>query len=497
MSADAVPMIRRAGVLLPVSALEGAGPIGDLDAAIPWLDWMASADFAVWQILPLVPTDGLGSPYNSASALSGNPLLCGLEPLISAGLLAESSRLPATAAVDYAKAEDAKRQRILSAAERLIHSTDHPWCEEFREFREHAGWARDAALFQALKSVHGRAPWSEWPEALRGREPTAMDAIKQSEAEVIACWQAALFFFERQWKEVRQHAASLGILILGDVPLYVAHDSVDVWAAQDQFQLDAAGQPCALAGVPPDAYSETGQLWGNPLFRWEVMEADGYRWWIERMQRCLEHCDVLRIDHFIGFSRYWSVPASATEATVGTWKPGPGRKVFDALEEALGGLPFIAEDLGPVGDATVALRDALNLPGMKVLLFGLEGDEQNLHRPDNHPKRAVAYPSTHDSDTARGWWEGLGPRQRAQLDLGDTGEEAARAMCDLVLASRAAWAVLPLQDILGLGSRARMNVPGTTEGNWAWRQPPGAMTDELAQDLRQRVGQSDRVPLST
>ncbi len=487
------PMSRLAGVLLPVSALQGSGPIGDLDAAIPWLDWLASAGMALWQVLPLVPADFTGSPYSSWSALSGDPLLCGLEPLVRAGLLEPSHRLPATERVDHRAARTLKMDRILLAAEKLVGNTRHPWFPEFRAFAEREDWAREAALFHALKIGFGGAPWWEWPDSARRRESGALEAAREAHARQVDRWLAALFFFERQWAGVRHYAAARGLRILGDVPIYVARDSVDVWCSQHLFQLDSHGRARAVAGVPPDALSETGQLWGNPLFDWDAMAADDYRWWVARMRRCLELCDYLRIDHFIGFSRYWSVPAEAGDATAGTWKPGPGAAVFRALRKALGGLPFIAEDLGSVDRGTVELRDELGLPGMKVLIFSFDQDPLNPHKPANHPHRAVVCPTTHDTETVRGWWEGLDPEHQRWLHLGRDGAEVAETLCNRVLSSPAAWAILPLQDILGLGNEARMNVPGTTEGNWCWRCPAGVLTPRLASALKQRIRETRRL----
>ena len=280
---------------------------------------------------------------------------------------------------------------------------------------------------------------------------------------------------------------------MGDMPIYVGRDSVDVWANQGLFELDSLGEPRRVAGVPPDAYSETGQLWGNPLFDWEAMQADGYRWWIDRVARTLHHCDALRIDHFIGFARYWAVDAKATEATGGSWIVGPGRAVFDAIEEELGRLPLIAEDLGSVDASTVELRDSLGLPGMRVIQFGLDEDPGNPHRLEKHPVLSVVYTGTHDGPTARGWWESQDDWNRGRLGLGNESSPASASMIRLALKSEAFWAVVPLQDLLDLGDEARMNRPGTLGGNWIWRASDDALQAEVAALWRKEVVQSSRM----
>ena len=483
---------RRAGVLLPVSALGGGGPIGNLDGALEFVDWLAEAGGSLWQILPLVPTDAQGSPYSSWSTLSGNPDLVGLGGLERVGLLASGEGLPSCVAVDYALARTLKRAKVLNAAQRLLDSPDHPWFPELQRFQARADWASEAALFHAIKESEGGKPWWEWPTPLKTREPEALAATQRALTPDIERWRAALFLFEHQWAAVRRYAMARGIKLIGDMPIYVGQDSVDVWAHQRLFELDPDGSPKRVAGVPPDAYSETGQLWGNPLFDWTAMAEEGYAWWIARVSRALEQCDALRIDHFIAFARFWAVDATAEVATEGAWNPGPGQAVFDAIRQALGSLPLIAEDLGSVDETTCALRDSLGLPGMKVIQFGLDGDPNNPHAPGSHPPLSIAYSGTHDGPTARGWWEAQDAGAKARLALGADGRQAARAMVDMALSSEAFWALVPLQDLLELGDDARMNIPGTSEGNWRWRLPEGALTDELAEATRQRVRGSKR-----
>jgi len=391
---------RRMGVLLPVSAL------GDLDGAIAFIDWLADAGVSVWQFLPLGPTGPHGSPYSSWSALAGNPALTGTE-------------------VEPAEAD--------------------------------APWADDAAVFAAIKEDHDGAPWWDWEPALRDREPEALAEATGRLADRIAAHRRGLMVFEQKWARVRRYATARGVTLVGDVPIYVGRDSVDVWFHRDLFQLDQ------IAGAPPDAFSETGQMWGTPVFDWEAIAADGYRWWIERIRRGLTHCDVLRLDHFIGFHRYWSVPSAALDAREGQWCSGPGMPFFEALEAALGDLPLIVEDLGEVDEGTRGLRDALGLPGMVILQFDMP-----------HRECAVVYPGTHDNDTIRGW-------------LGEADDAAVWQVIDRALASEARWAVIQVQDLLALGTEARMNTPGTVgEHNWTWQLPEGALTPELAERVRMR-----------
>jgi len=484
---------RRAGVLQPVSALGGSGPIGDLDGAIPFIDWLVDAGVGLWQVLPLVPTDAHGSPYSSWSTLSGNPDLIGLTWCVRAGLLPTDARLPRRDRVNYQETAEQKRALVLEAARALLAQPGHVWTNELQRFMNTQEWARDAATFYALKKANSDTAWWHWPEAVRQRDPAALKEVSESLEAEINTWCAALFLFEQQWAEIRRYASSRGIRLVGDVPIYVGQDSVDVWANQSLFLLDEVGLPSRVAGVPPDAYSETGQRWGNPLFNWDAMAQNQHKWWTARVGRLLEHCDAIRIDHFIGFSRYWSVDAAEETAVNGEWKPGPGRKLFEDIEAALGRLPLIAEDLGSVDEGTVALRDGLGLPGMRVLQFGLDSNPENPHHPDNHPVFSVAYSSTHDSTTCRGWWEHQGGERQRELGLGESGEDAVRTMVDMTLRSAACWAIVPLQDLLELGDEARMNQPGTLGNNWTWRQSDRYLDPAVAQDIRLRIRRAGRL----
>jgi 4-alpha-glucanotransferase len=487
------PQGRRAGVLQPVSGLAGTGPIGDLDGAIPFIEWLAEAGMGLWQVLPLVPTNPEGSPYSSWSTLSGNPDLVGLEGCIEAGLLPPSARMHASHVVCYEETRVRKRPLVLEAARALVEQENHPWSGALDAFVKGAPWATEAALFYALKDAYGQAPWWEWPPAVRLCEPQELARLLKTYETAVTVWRAALFLFEHQWSGVRQEARHSEIRIIGDMPIYVDLDSVDVWRNQRLFLLTESGRPRSVAGVPPDAYSETGQLWGNPLFDWEAMEADGFLWWITRVRRALEHCDALRIDHFIGFSRYWAVPSDSDDARVGEWRKGPGLKLFQALKDALGTLPLIAEDLGDLDEETARLRDELGLPGMRVLVFGFDGSPKNPHHPTNVPRHAVVYPTTHDTSTARGWWEEHDTGGRADLTLGVDGESAADALIERALSSEAFWSIIPTQDLLRLGGAARMNRPGTSKGNWLWRQSEGSLTTALAFSVRERLLRTQRL----
>ncbi|MEE2755220.1 MAG: 4-alpha-glucanotransferase [Myxococcota bacterium] len=484
---------RRAGVLQPISALGNQGPIGDLDGAVSFIDWLVEAGAGLWQFLPLVPTDDAGSPYSSWSTLSGNPDLVGLAWCVRNGLLPQEARLERQAQVDYEKVRNQKRPLILQAAKNLVNQPSHLWFDEYTRFVEQSAWARDAALFYAIKKANADQPWWQWPDALRKADPAALAQAKADYQEDYQTWTAALFLFEQQWSEIRGYAASRGVKMMGDMPIYVGQDSVDVWSNQPFFMLDDRGLPTRVAGVPPDAYSDTGQRWGNPLFDWSAMAADGYQWWIERIRRSLDHCDALRVDHFIAFARYWSVDAEAETALGGHWVPGPGRAVFDAIRAELGRLPLVAEDLGSVDQTTIDLRDSLELPGMKVLQFSFDADDSNPHKVQNHPELSVAYTSTHDSPTARGWWDDQGDDTKRWLNIGSDGETACRTQVDETLGSPSCWAIIPLQDLLCLPNSARMNTPGTCEGNWLWRQAERDLPQAVATDVRKRIRAAGRL----
>ena len=490
----ALTMPRKAGVLHPITAFTCPGPIGSLDGGRQFVDWMSDTGLEIWQILPLCPSDSFGSPYSSWSALSGDPALVGLKWLRGMNLL-ETAPEHSLERVDYRRARTEKLDAVLEAAERLLQDASHWLHADLQDFLHEESWANRAALFRTISKKQEDRPWWEWPDDLRDRDPDALTKFTEENQRAIAIWQTALFLFERQWQALRNYANSRGIRILGDIPIYVAKNSVDVWANRVFFQLDETGSPSAVAGCPPDAYSEEGQLWGNPLFNWEALAKDNYQWWIQRVQRSLVHCDVVRIDHFLGFSRYWRIPATSETARGGSWIKGPGRGVFDAIHAHLGHLPFVAEDLGDIDQGTHDLRDSLGLPGMRVIQFGLDGDPNNLHHPSQYPSNSIAYSSTHDSPTAAGWWSALSEPEKARVGIGVSPEMASTQLVHDVLHSQAGWAILPLADILQLGQDARINTPGTTSGNWTWRHDTPDLGSLKSQQLRAELYASNRVQI--
>ncbi|HEU0012101.1 MAG TPA: 4-alpha-glucanotransferase [Longimicrobium sp.] len=481
---------RAGGILLHPTSLPGPG-IGDLgEHAFRFIDWLASAEQQLWQVLPLVAVNEGGSPYNALSAFAGNPLLISPAELFLHGLLPEEAApapdLPLDG-IDFPAVMAWKDEVVGRAYELYLDSDDLDLEADFGAYRDrNRGWLDDYALFRALRDEFGGRWWPEWPARLRARDERALDEARNDLLLEADRHAYAQYLFDLQWTAVRRHAHAAGIRIVGDVPIFVAHDSADVWANQHLFTLDAEGRATVVSGVPPDYFSATGQRWGNPLYRWDVLARDGYRWWIDRFRRTLEMVDVVRIDHFRGFEAYWEVPADEETALNGRWVPGPGRALFDAARRELGTLPLVAEDLGLITDEVEALRDGLGLPGMRVLQFAFGDDERNPHLPRNYVHNAVAYTGTHDNDTARGWYdESADPNERQGVRrLTDAPEDEMHwAMIETVLRSRAGWAVVPLQDVLGLGSQARMNTPGTGEGNWAWRLREGDVTPELAARL--------------
>ena len=459
--------------MLHPTSLPSRFGVGDLGpAAYAFLDYLAQARQQLWQVLPLGPTGFGDSPYASPSAFAGNPFLIALEPLIKQGLLhdgelSDLASLPGYH-VDFGRLVPLKRAALQAAYDRGradLQST----VDSFRS--THTEWLDDFALFSALNDEH-QTPWTEWPPELRSRDPSALSDVRQRLADRIAFHEFCQFLFFDQWTALRRRANELGIAIVGDIPIFVAHDSADVWAHQDLFKLDERGHPVAVAGVPPDYFSVTGQLWGNPLYDWEAMAREGYAWWIARFRHLLELVDFVRIDHFRGFEAAWEVPAPAETAEHGQWVKGPGVAVFKAIEAALGPPPVIAEDLGLITDEVRALLRATGFPGMKVLQFAFGGAPDNPYLPHNYSDpNCVVYTGTHDNDTTPGWFAGLSEREQSHVRryLGSDDHEIAQKLVRLALSSIANTAIVPLQDVLDLGSEARLNRPGEPEGNWTWR----------------------------
>jgi 4-alpha-glucanotransferase len=477
---------RRSGILLHPTSLPSRYGIGDLGpAALSFLQFLAAARQTLWQVLPLGPTGYGDSPYSSPSAFAGNPLLIAPEPLLNQGLLTESelselAELPADH-VDFAQLAPLKRN-VLETAFRTGRDRLRDPMQAFRA--AHAEWLDDFTLFAALKDELASA-WTDWDADLRSREPSALSAARERLGERIEFHAICQYLFFEQWAALRRRAAELGIHIIGDIPVFVAHDSADVWAHQHLFKLDATGQPLVVAGVPPDYFSATGQLWGNPLYDWEAMADEGYTWWIARFRHLLEEVDIVRIDHFRGFEAAWEVPFGDATAIDGQWVPGPGTAVFNAIAEAIGAEspPVVAEDLGLITDAVRELLRATGFPGMKVLQFAFGDNARNPYLPHNYSDpNCLVYTGTHDNDTTRGWFSALSEEEREHVCryLGSDGSHIAEDLTRLALASVARTAIFPLQDILDLGTEARINTPGAPDGNWSWRAEASQLTESRA-----------------
>jgi 4-alpha-glucanotransferase len=488
---------RAAGVLLHPTSLPGRHGIGELGAeAHAFVDFLAATGQRWWQILPLGPTGYGNSPYQSTSSFAGNALLIDIEDLARRGWLApeeipHDARL-AIDHVDFDAVTVLKEASLRLAYDGFRAKGDDPKFEEF--IAANSGWLDEFVFYQALKDVHAGQPWYEWEPELVERAPAAMAAWRERLAEGIRYHEFVQYAFEIQWQELRAACQRQGLMVIGDLPIFVAHDSADVWANPDLFYLDKRGQPLVVAGVPPDYFSETGQLWGNPLYRWDAHAADDYSWWAARLRFLLGRVDIVRIDHFRGFEAYWEIPAGSTTAAAGKWVEGPASKFFDAMRRRLGNLPLIAEDLGLITPGVEALRDEFSLPGMRVLQFGFGPDSgSEKHLPHRFVPHCVVYTGTHDNDTTRGWftstdvattqsWEEIeSERAYARRYLDRAGNEIHWDMIRLAFSSVADTAVIPLQDLLGLDSRARMNLPGKAEGNWQWRFRKGQL-DRQAQD---------------
>ncbi len=507
---------RSSGVLLHPTSFPGRYGIGEIgQTAYAFVDWLASAAQQLWQIMPLGPTGYGDSPYQSFSAFAGNPLLLSLDTLAADGYLpaTELHTLPNFPAerVDYGDVIQWKIPLLHRSAAAFKQSPLAGHREEFERFcLENKRWLDDFALFVALKDHFKGAVWNTWPAELVRRDPKAIAEWHKKLSDAVAIAKFLQWQFFRQWRALKSHANELGIRIIGDIPIFVAYDSADVWANPDLFYLDEQGNPTVVAGVPPDYFSATGQLWGNPLYRWDVMAERGFDWWIERMRASLTSVDVMRIDHFRGFDAYWEVLAGSETAEKGKWVPGPKGAFFDALHTALGdpsaslrtgpsttfilskaegpraSLPIIAEDLGIITPEVEALRDAYALPGMKVLLFAFGGDADNVYLPHNYERHCVVYTGTHDNDTAMGWLASASDEERhhARTYLGTDGHDFAWDLIRLGQSSVADTFIAPMQDLLSLGSEARMNFPGRATGNWTWRVPNDVVNEALAERLR-------------
>ena len=500
---------RSSGILLPIFSLPGPYGIGDLGLpAHQFIEFLQKGGQGCWQILPLGPTSPLfgNSPYMSYSSFAGDPLFISPDLLKEAGLLRKSDIiLPELSeyAVDYNKAASLKKALLALAWKNFQRQG---LTAKLNDFRKINPWAEDHALFLALKNRFHQRAWTQWPEPIRRRDDQALSQAAEELADQIDYFTFEQYLFKEQWQVLRAHARKHGIRIIGDLPIYVAHDSVDVWSNQEIFHLDPeSSESTEVAGVPPDYFSATGQRWGNPLYHWNTkntaVKDQLWNWWEQRLRRNFFHVDTLRIDHFRGFESYWAIPATEETAINGRWKKGPGKPFFKEMNRRLGGMSIIAEDLGLITPAVENLRKGLGYPGMKILLFAFDGNADNSYLPYNCDKDSVIYTGTHDNDTAVGWY--LSPevdpasKQRAKLFAGRDDDHAGTFHEDIIhlaLSSPPNLAILPMQDVLGFGNDCRINTPGTTDNNWKWRCASRFINDEIAIRLRRRTELFGRIP---
>jgi 4-alpha-glucanotransferase len=495
---------RASGILLHPSSLPGPFGIGDLGpAAYAFADFLEASGQSLWQVLPMGPTGYGDSPYACYSAFAGNTLFISPEKLVSDGLLpkVELANDPnfSNARVDFAAVHEFKDSILRSAFIAFKRDANPELITAFAEFREqHASWLDDYALFRALKDEHNGIAWTGWTAELVTRQPAALTSVKERLKDEMEAQKFYQFLFFRQWFALKSYCNDRGIQVVGDIPIFVAHDSADVWRNPDQFKLDNTGNPIVVAGVPPDYFSTTGQLWGNPLYNWEQMRADGFRWWISRVQATLEIFDIARIDHFRGFAACWEIPGGDKTAERGRWSEAPGRELFTAIKNALGQVPIIAEDLGVITPDVESLRDDFGFPGMRIVQFAFSSDTKNIDLPHNYHKNVVVYTGTHDNDTAVGWFSSVpgegSTRDAQQIErekelclryLNTDGNEIHWDFIRAAWASVANTAIVPLQDVLGLGTEARMNLPNSTAGNWGWRYRAETLTEAIGIRLKE------------
>lgn len=479
--------VRSSGILLHPTSLPGPYGIGDFgDAAFHFIDFLATAGQTVWQVLPLGPTGYGDSPYSAFSAFAGNPLLISPLQLVAIGDLSaeEITCTPRPEGqTDYGFAAEFKGRLLPLAAQRFSAQGSSARHAAFAEYcAAEASWLEDYALFRALRADLLHRHWRQWPNGLRDRDPSVLAEARLRLADALHAERYAQFAFHEQWSALKAYATDRNIRILGDIPIFVADDSADVWAHRQLFQLDAQGAPLRVAGVPPDYFSASGQRWGNPLYDWDRMQADGFNWWIARLRRNLALYDAIRIDHFRGFEASWSIPADEPTAINGHWEKVPGVELFQATSALLGKLPVIAEDLGVITPEVEALRDRFGFPGMKILQFAFGDAAENPYLPHNYVRDCVVYTGTHDNDTTVGWWNQLTKAERSAVAcyLGHEPENPAQALMRLAAASVAELCIFPLQDALSLDHEARFNLPGDPHGNWRWRLDPAAPLNDAA-----------------
>jgi 4-alpha-glucanotransferase len=482
---------RASGIILHPTSLPGPDGIGDLGPeAYRWIDFLSRTGTQFWQILPLGPTGYGDSPYQCFSAIAGNPYLISTTILLDQGLLtkddlAERPHFPSER-VDYGPVIQWKIKIFSKSFQNFQSKSFKSLKRAFEAYKiEQSDWLEPFATFMAIKQEHGNVGWNEWPEAYRKRDSKTLETFKKDHANVIEFQSYLQFLFNQQWQALRTYAHKKDIQIIGDIPIFVAYDSADVWGHKDLFYLDEEGLPEVVAGVPPDYFSETGQLWGNPLYRWDVHKKDGYAWWLKRIRAVLNQVDIIRLDHFRGFEAYWEIPYGNDTAEIGLWVKGPAHDFFKTIKEKLGELPIIAEDLGVITEGVTKLRDDFNLPGMKILQFAFASDPDDDFLPHNYTVNCVAYTGSHDNNTTRGWYDHAPERERdfCRRYLARSGNDIAWSLVRVLWRSVAAWVLAPMQDFLSLGNWARMNYPGNPSGNWNWRMHPDAIDEELIQRL--------------
>ncbi len=493
---------RSTGILLHPISLPSRGGIGDLGPAVyEFLDFLASGRQGLWQVLPLGPPANDGhSPYSSTSAFAGNGMMISLERLAQHGWL-DAAKLgclsTSVGAIDYDQVRAAKLPLLIEACSKFLKSANGATRTRFDQFcRENAWWLEDFVLYDALRERYNRQLWKTWPSDLARRIPNALEAARAELAEQMSIGRVTQFFFYEQWRAVRRYCAQKGIHVVGDIAIFVDYDSADVWAHPELFRLQADLEPEVVSGVPPDAFSATGQRWGNPLYNWDAMRAQGYHWWVQRLRWATQTCDFIRLDHFRGFAQFWEIPATDQTAMNGRWVDGPRDDLFNRLQQDLGGLPFFAEDLGYITPDVHALRENHRIPGMAVLQFGFGDPGAHVYLPHRLTPDRVVYTGTHDNDTTLGWWKTCTDYERrsAEAYLGRSEDGMNWAMIRAAQGSAASFSVYPLQDVLGLGSEARMNTPSKKDGNYHWRFQPGSLQANLAEKLASLAEVSDRLP---
>lgn len=493
---------RRSGVLLHPTSLPGRWGIGDLgDQAYRFVDFLHATGQQLWQVMPLGPTGYGDSPYQCFSAFAGNPMLISLDRLHGAGLLLgdDFAHVPDFPhdRVDYGSVIPFKLDMLRRSFERASATMTPEQRQAFHSFRSQHAWLDDYALFAALKAAHNGANWNTWEADIARYEPEAVRRWTTDLSTEVQFHAYMQYVFFVQWGDLKRYANERGIQIIGDIPIFVAYDSADAWGNREIFEFDAEGNPTVVAGVPPDYFSETGQRWGNPLYRWPELERQNFSWWINRFRATLNLVDIIRLDHFRGFAAYWEVPAAEETAMNGRWVTAPGAKLFETVKRELGSLPIIAEDLGIITPDVEALRDQFAFPGMKVLQFAFgSADPNDVYLPHNYLPHCVVYTGTHDNDTTLGWWNQLGESERSwvQIYLARDGQDICWDLIRAAFASVAETAIVPIQDILSLGSEARMNTPGSAAGNWSWRYTPEQLNEPLIQRLHAVTNAYGRTP---